>query len=74
MGRIRGCRNCHYFHSGDCQRFPPQVTSISITRKAGTWDKEDFFDPSVETYHFFPKMRADDWCGEWKLESLDEED
>lgn len=58
------CSNCEYFEGVDfgiCRRYPPKYNSYS---RRADWGGEDAIDIFVACE--FPKIDADDWCGEFK--------
>lgn len=54
------CENCAWFEPlgatrGACHRYPPQVVPLPSERVDG-----------AALLAERPKVKADDWCGEWK--------
>lgn len=47
------CSNCKFYDEGYCKRYPPLPN----------YDGEDLI-----CHDYFPRVRKDDWCGEFILE------
>lgn len=66
----RRCERCEYVQrvagqedSGECRRYPPQVTHLIVPVQANLLSK-----PSVGINGFagYPIVRLDQWCGEFR--------
>lgn len=56
------CKDCKYYQKdpgeiGECHRFPPTVVEGS------TGEADNI---SSNTYHIFPIVSSENWCGEFK--------
>ena len=55
------CKNCEYYFSGFCWRYPPQIYVITNERDGGDQRFDDH-----------PIVEVDDWCGEFKAKEVGE--
>jgi hypothetical protein len=60
--RTQTCSNCHHWNAGkqthvsaECRRLPPTVLLYKGSEQLRVW----------------PRVAAEDWCGEWKEASAD---
>lgn len=62
------CQDCRFYvgtDSGSCHRFPPQWAVVS------RWERDEC-ERIVDSDPHFALVKADDWCGEFKVKNADD--
>lgn len=59
--QAESCANCKFYipQEGECRVGPPSVVSVSVIRP-----KDE--PPLLSTKSEWPRVRPNDWCGDWK--------
>lgn len=80
----RSCSTCDFIEIRvdrdiplfECRRYPPldesMTTHIELIQEVSEDDDDECLD-DTEPVRRFPRVEADDWCGEWALRSEDSE-
>lgn len=60
----QSCKNCYFWISGSCYRYPPTVMVEQLLGYTQKHDGDLSFGAVLDTQ--IPDTENDLWCGEWK--------